>query len=240
MFKRLAIAAALATSASAGFAQTVIGDTTLIDTATVISGTVTPTTFLTYVSGSNGTTGNADGTTYSILSPGLTPSTAMSTADHLWAQFDAPIIMNSLVALSGVIAIPAIDHGWTPTNTGGGTEPAEPFEFRIWGCGSATFSSTNCELGHITKVWTKGVDNVGAMKNADDWTTQWEFNGSYNYFAITSGDRLVGGGVPGFSPDEGEIDALAAAPIPEPETYALFAAGLAALGFMTRRRRERR
>lgn len=75
------------------------------------------------------------------------------------------------------------------------------------------------------------------MKNADDWTSQWNFTGSYNYFAITSGDRLVGGP---FSPGEGEIDALAAAPIPEPETYALFAAGLAALGFMTRRRRERR
>ena len=49
-------------------------------------------------------------------------------------------------------------------------------------------------------------------------------------------ERLVGGPV---SPGEVNIDALAAAPIPEPETYALFAAGLAALGFMTRRRRAR-
>ncbi len=237
MLKRLAIAAALAASASAGFAQTVIGGATLIDTATVISGTVTPTTYLTFDHGSNGTTGNADGTTYSILSPGLTPSVAMSTADHQWAQFDDPIVMHSVAALSGVIAIPAIDHGWTLTNSGPGSEPFEPFEFRIWGCATSTFSSTACELGHITKVWTKGVDDVGAMKNADDWTSQWNFTGSYNYFAITSGDRLVDGP---FSPGEGEIDALAAAPIPEPETYALFAAGLAALGFMTRRRRERR
>jgi len=139
-----------------------------------------------------------------------------------------------------VIAIPAIDHGFTFDNQGGGTEPAEPFEFRIWGCTTSTFSSTNCELGHITKVWTKGVDDVGAMKNDDDWTTQWEFGHSYNFFAITSGDRLVGGGVPGFSPGEGEIDALAAAPIPEPETYALFAAGLGVLAFVARRQRRRR
>jgi hypothetical protein len=89
-------------------------------------------------------------------------------------------------------------------------------------------------------VWTKGVDDVGAMKNADDWTTQWEFARGYNFFAITSGDRLVGGGVPGFSPGEGEIDALMAAPIPEPETYALFAAGLGVLAFVARRQRRRR
>jgi hypothetical protein len=38
---------------------------------------------------------------------------------------------------------------------------------------------------------------------------------------------------------EGEIDVLAAAPIPEPQTYALFPAGLAALGFIARRQRRR-
>jgi len=240
MLKRCFIAATLVAASGAGLAQTVIGGATLIDTATVINGTVTPTTFLTYVSGGNGETGNANGSTFTILSPGLTPSAAMATADHQWAQFDPVIMMNSAVALSGVIAIPAIDHGWTVNNINGGTEPAEPFEFRIWGCATATFSSTACELGHITKVWTKGVDDVGAMKNADDWTTQWNFNGSYNFFAVSSGDRLVGGGVPGFSPGEGEIDALAAAPVPEPETYAMLAAGLGVLAFVARRQRRRR
>ena len=63
------------------------------------------------------------------------------------------------------------------------------------------------------------------------------FRQALQHFAITSGTDLAAAR---FSPGEGEIDALAAAPIPEPETYALFAAGLAALGFMTRRRRERR
>ena len=240
MLKRCFIAAALVAASGAGVAQTVIGGATLIDTATVINGTVNPTTFLTYVNGGNGETGNANGSTFTILSPGLTPTAAMASADHLWAQFDPVIMMHSATTLGGVIAVTAIDHGWTVDKQGGGTEPAEPFEFRIWGCATSTFSSTNCELGHITKVWTKGVDDVGAMKNADDWTTQWEFANGYNFFAITSGDRLVSGGVPGFSPGEGEIDALMAAPVPEPETYALFAAGLGVLAFVARRQRRRR
>jgi hypothetical protein len=75
------------------------------------------------------------------------------------------------------------------------------------------------------------------MKNADDWTTQWEFARSYNFFAVTSGDRLMGDSP--FSPGEGEIDALAVA-VPEPETYALFAAGLGALAFVARRQKRRR
>jgi hypothetical protein len=232
MAKRIVIACALAAAASAGFAQTVIGGATLIDTATVINGTVNPTTFLTYVSGGDGLTGNADGSTWNPLA--ITPAAAMATADHQWAQFDPAIVMHSDVALGAVIAIPAIDHGWTVGNT---NEFWESFEFRIWGCATATFSENNCELGHITKVWTKGVDDVGAAKNADDWTTQWQFDrNTYNYFAVTSGDRLQGGP---FSPGEGEIDALAAAPIPEPETYALFAAGLGALAFVARRQRRR-
>lgn len=233
MAKRIVIAVALAAAASAGFAQTTIGGATLIDTATVINGTVNPTSFLTYVSGGNGVTGDANGTSFNILSPGLSPSAAMATADHQWAQFDAPIVMHSNVALSAVIAIPAIDHGWTTGNT---NEFWESFEFIIYGCSGATTSLTACEEGHITKVWARGVDESGASRNADDWTTQWSFNGSYNTFVASSGDRLLDGP---FSPGEGEIDALAAAPIPEPETYALFAAGLGVLAFVARRQRRR-
>ncbi len=236
MLKRSLCAVVLAAASTAGVAQTPVGGATLIDNATVINGTVNPTTFLTYVNGGNGATGNADGSTWSPL--GITPAAAMATADHQWAQFESvPLMMNSAVALNAVIAIPAIDHGWTLTNSGPGSEPWEPFEFRIWGCTTSTFSTTNCELGNVTKVWTRGVDDAGAMKNADDWTTQWEFQRSYNFFGISEGDRLVGGP---FSPGEGEIDALAAAPIPEPETYALFAAGLGMLAYVSRRQRRRR
>jgi PEP-CTERM motif len=236
MLKTLAIGAALAVSVSASLAQTAVGDATLIDTATVVNGTVTPGSFLTYVSGGNGQTGTANGTSYAFT-PGVSPATAMASADHAWLQFEAvPIIMHSDIALGAVIAIPAIDHGWTLNNSGPGSEPWEPFEFRIYGCATAVFTA-NCEIGHVNRVWTRGVDDAGASKNADDFTTQWAFTGQYNYFAISEGDRLVGGP---FSAGEGEIDALAAAPIPEPETYALFAAGLAALGFVTRRKRKQR
>ncbi len=236
MFKKIAIAAALASSASVGFAGTVIGGATLLDTATVVNGTVAPTTFLTYVSGGDGSTGNADGSTYNLLA--LTGAQAMNSADHQWLQFDPVIRMQSATALTDVIAIPAIDHGWAAGNTG---EFWESFEFIVWGCAGTTFSTSGCEEGHITKVWTLGVDNSGSAKNADDWTTQWHFGSAYTNFFITSGDRLDHGqGSRGaFSAGEGEIDALAAAPIPEPETYALFAAGLAALGFVTRRQRRR-
>ena len=234
MSKKGFIAAALVAASGAGFAQTTIGGATLIDTATVINGTVSPTTFLTYVSGGDGETGNANGTSYTLLSPGLTPSAAMATADHQWLQFDPVIVMHSNTALGAVIAVPAIDHGWSVDNT---NEFWEAFEFKVYGCPTATFSTTGCELGHITKVWTKGVDDTGPMKNADDWTTQWGFQNTYNYFMVTSGDTLKGGP---YSPGEGEIDALAAAPIPEPETYALFAAGLGVLAFVSRRQRRRR
>ena len=47
MLKRMAIAAALATSATAGWAGTTIGGATPLDTVTLLTGPITPTTFLT-------------------------------------------------------------------------------------------------------------------------------------------------------------------------------------------------
>ena len=226
MFKRALITAAVfATSVSSAFATTPIGGTTLIDTATVNSGTVSPTTYLSYSSGGNGVTGWADGSTYGA--DGFTPAAAMSTADHHWLQYDPAIVVYSATALSSVLAIPAIDHGWAAGNTGG--EPWEAFEFRIFGSDS---TGALLEEGHITNVWVKGVDDSSALKNADDWTTQWSFTGFYNYFTVASGDRLVGGF---YSPGEGEIDAIAA--IPEPETYAMLLAGLGLLGFAAQRKK---
>lgn len=228
MIKRLALAVAAAACASASFATTTVGGATLIDTATVHAGTVTPASYLSYVSGGNGNTGTADGFTYT--NGGYTPAAAMATADHAWLQFDDPILMFSAAALNAVIAIPAIDHGWTPGNTG---EFWESFEFVIKGCSAAAISSCS-EIGTITDVYTLGVNNAGSGMRADDWTTRWAFKGSYNYFGVFSGDRLVGGC---YSCGEGEIDALASGMVPEPSTYALLAGGLGLVGFMARRRR---
>lgn len=226
MFKQILLTAAvLSVSISTAFATTTIGGATLTDTATVNSGTVSPTSYLSYVSGGNGATGWADGSTYG--GDGFTAAAAMSSADHHWLQYDPAILVYSPAALSSVLAIPAIDHGWNADNTG---EFWEPFEFRIYGSDS---SGALLEEGHITSVWARGVDDTSALKNADDWSSQWSFTGSYNYFAVVSGDRLVGGP---WSPGEGEIDAIAA--IPEPETYAMLLAGLGLLGFAARRRKQ--
>ncbi len=229
---QIALAALLTTAFSSAGAVTVIGGATLTDTATVHSGTITPTAYLTYLSGGNGQTGTASGTGYTL--GGSTPAAAMATADHVWLQFDPTIFMTSgALALTSLLAVPAIDHGWTSDNTG---EFFEPFEFRIWGCTSATLSA--CTEGRITDVYTRGVDDTGAGKNADDWASVWGFDRPYTIFAITSGDRLVGSPQGGFSRGEGELDALAITPVPEPSELALMVAGLGAVGYMARRKRR--
>ena len=230
MLKKSILAATLfAAAVTSVHAVTVIGGATLSDDAVVNPGTVTPTAYLTFLSGSNNVTGTADGTGYAIGAS--TPGAAMATADHVWAQYDPAIFMSSgNTPLTSVLAIPAIDHGWTSGNTG---ESWEPFEFKIWGCTAEALSS--CTEGRITAVYTLGVDNTGTGKNADDWATVWSFDTAYTIFAITSGDRLVGGP---FSAGEGEIDALAVVAIPEPSELMLMLAGLGAIGVMSRRKRR--
>ncbi|HEY2561776.1 MAG TPA: PEP-CTERM sorting domain-containing protein [Caldimonas sp.] len=233
MFQRLAIAAALAAASTAGLAQTVVGGATIIETAVVHPGTVSASSFLTYVSGGDGVTGTANGTSFAY--DGVAdPAAAMAAADHRWLQFDPGIFMSTGGTLvNSVLAIPDIDHGWEVNNNG---ENWEPFEFKIWGCTSAT--PTACTEGTITDVYTRGIDDTGASKNADDFATVWAFGQSYSIFWITSGDHLSSAG---HSPGEGEIDALAIpGAVPEPETYALFAAGLGALAFVSRRQKRRR
>ena len=232
MLKKISLAALLATALSSASAVTVVGSATLVDTATVHTGTITPTAYLTYLSGGDGVTGTADGTSFTIGS--ALPGVAMGSADHVWLQFDPTIFMSSgNIALTSLLAVPAIDHGWTSDNTG---EFFEPFEFRIWGCTSAELGS--CTEGHITDVYTRGVDDLGPGKNADDFASVWSFDRPYTIFAITSGDRLVGSPQGGFSPGEGEIDALAiTSPVPEPEEWALMLFGLGAVGYAARRKR---
>ena len=63
-----------------------------------------------------------------------------------------------------------------------------------------------------------------------------DFSQTFTQFAITGGNHLAKVG----QDTEGEIDALYAAAVPEPETYAPFAAGLGALTFVGRRRKAKR
>ncbi|HEX4233515.1 MAG TPA: hypothetical protein VH041_04350 [Caldimonas sp.] len=79
MFRRLAIAAELAAASTAGLAQTVVGGATIIETAVVHSRTVGANSFLSYVSGGDGVTGTADGTSFAY--DGVAdPAAAMAAA----------------------------------------------------------------------------------------------------------------------------------------------------------------
>ena len=111
------------------------------------------------------------------------------------------------------------------TTAGPATTPASSSSPSSSASGAAPAELGSCTEGHITDVYTRGVDDTGVGKNADDWASVWGFDRPYTIFAITSGDRLVGSPQGGFSPGEGEIDALAiATPVPEPAEWALMLA----------------
>ena len=135
------------------------------------------------------------------------------------------IRMSSGVATDSVIAVAGYDHDL-------GT-PYEGMEFIIWGSNDGKTWSQ----GVISAIYRNGFD-ASLLGNGpyDDYTSQWSFGQAYTQFAITGGNHLAGIG----QDTEGEIDALYAAAVPEPETYALFAAGLGLLGFVGRRRKAKR
>jgi hypothetical protein len=135
------------------------------------------------------------------------------------------IRMSSSVAINSVIAVAGFDH-----DIGA---PYEGMEFIIWGSNNGT----TWTQGVISAIYRNGFDtSLTGNGPYDDYTTQWTFGQSFTQFAITGGNHLSNAG----QDTEGEIDALYAAAVPEPETYALLAAGLGWLGFVGRRRRARR
>lgn len=186
---------------------------------TVIESVAPLGTALTYLSGGDGLVGL--GSSYPNV--GSDP-TGVNAYDHYWQQFDPAIVWGSRTALSSVFAIPGIDHG---------PSPGENLEFIIW----ASNDGVSWQEGRIGAIYRDGFDTANtALGHSDDYTSLWSFDGSFTMFRATSGDHLD----PHYgSTGEGEIDALAApAPIPEPETYALFAAGLGVLGFVSRRQKR--
>lgn len=233
----IAMTFVLAGSMAVAEAATSIGAVTLVDDAVIHEGTVVPGALLTFVSGGRADTdgtGTANGTDYTYDGGTFAQrAAALAAIDHVWAGFDPALLLSSPVPLSRVLAIPAIDHGWTPGNTEP-TQAHEPFEFIVWGCDAG-----GClEPGRITDVYVRGVDDTGPSRNADDWASVWAFSRSYLFFAVTGGDRLVGGP---YSIEagmlEGEIDALAAfsTPVPEPSAWAMLMAGISLLWLAFRR-----
>ena len=222
----LAIACALAVGAArAEDVNTTDGTFTVIESLAPLG------TALQYVSGGNGLIGTA-GSWPTFADTATNRAFAVEHADHNWMQFDTldpnggtAIRMSSGVATTSVIAVAGYDHDL-------GT-PYEGMEFIIWGSNDGKTWSQ----GAISAIYRNGFD-ASAVGNGpyDDYSSQWTFGQAYTQFAITGGNHLANIG----QDTEGEIDALYATAVPEPETYALFAAGLGLLGFVGRRRKAKR
>jgi hypothetical protein len=83
--------------------------------------------------------------------------------------------------------------------------------------------------------------SVGQVSNTTSGNVWQQYTGVFNLTAA-GGDTLAFkalGKTDGVGTRLDHISAFAVTPVPEPETYAMFLAGLAALGFMSRRRQNR-
>jgi len=78
------------------------------------------------------------------------------------------------------------------------------------------------------------------VTNWDD--TAWDSGMAFNNVTIGGGHGRFGSGAKiedDYFIDDDRHDHIAAAPVPEPETYAMMLAGLGMLGFVARRRRRK-
>jgi hypothetical protein len=85
------------------------------------------------------------------------------------------------------------------------------------------------------------VVNVGLDANATSANVWQQYTGQFN-LSLAGGDTLAFkalGTSNGVGTRLDHVSAFAVTPVPEPETYAMFLAGLGMLGFMSRRRQQR-
>lgn len=204
-------------------------------------------------------TGNltASGQTTGLLnyaySVTATTPASLSSRDYAWGQnygtnagtnpaLDTPW-NGSVFDLGGqankAVVFPVIDHGPLPN---------EALEYTVYLGNSPT--STNLadwHLATLSEVYMQGwqPDNIAL---ADGFTTVWTLASPTDTFRYVSVQGVGSQALHPIFDTEDEIDAVAGLtaqgggvgipPVPEPETYALMLAGLAALGVGARRRKR--
>jgi PEP-CTERM motif len=135
-------------------------------------------------------------------------------------------------------------HALLEVGVGSATNSAifDTFTFSLGG--SSTVASSVVSFGTVVggaySLYSYGADNL--MGTGDDMGVgAWTFSGTpvVNTVSLTAGNYYysVLGGAMG-SAQYVISSAATAAPVPEPETYALLAAGLGIIGFVSSRRRR--
>ncbi|SDA20258.1 PEP-CTERM protein-sorting domain-containing protein [Nitrosospira sp. Nsp18] len=110
------------------------------------------------------------------------------------------------------------------------------------GAGSDIFIQEDAAAGEVANVYVSSDGNMftflglaqGGVQTGLDLSSI-GFTGQVNYVKVMGLD--TNGGSPGF--DVVNVQGLNVIPVPEPETYAMFLAGLGLMGFMARRRSHR-